>query len=257
MAKKHTVIIDDINDGESKELIEKVKTRFDAANQKTFDLIEDFIAGGYEENLVRLMIYLPKEHRAAALQKLPESVREKVSSILNTFSEKKNSDPDVMSAVGTVLKNADFYGEKAAREIIQNDDIYFLSAVESENKNLFEVNPLLSMNVEYYLVNMNVLVEIDDRSIQKWLREVETQDLAKALKETDAAGRFRHSLHRDSPKNLLRKFFRLRRSAPYLPTELIPRKLGDTGVEPMTQKVSRTIAVRAFKLPVGLEPTTC
>ena len=46
MAKKHTVIIDDINDGESKELIEKVKTRFDEANQKTFGLIEDFIAGG-------------------------------------------------------------------------------------------------------------------------------------------------------------------------------------------------------------------
>ena len=186
MAKEHTVIIDDTNGGESKERTEKVKSRFDAANQKTFDLIEDFIMGGYEENLARLIIYLPKEHRAAALQKLPESVREKVSSILNTFSEKKNSDPDVMSAVGTVLKNADFYGEKAACEIIQNDDIYFLSAVESENKNLFEVNPLLSMNVEYYLVNMNVLVEIDDRSIQKWLREVETQDLAKALKGTDA-----------------------------------------------------------------------
>ena len=48
------------------------------------------------------------------------------------------------------------------------------------------MNPLLSMNVEYYLVNMNVLVEIDDRSIQKWLREVDTQDLAKALKGTDA-----------------------------------------------------------------------
>ena len=187
MAKKHTVIIDDINDGESKELIEKVKTRFDAANQKTFDLIEDFIAGGYEENLARLLIYLPDERRRLALQKLPENVREKVSSILNIFSEKKNSDPDVMSAVGTVLKNADFYGEKAAREIIQNGDIYFLSAVESENKNLFEVNPLLSMNVEYYLVNMNVLVDIDDRSIQKWLREVDSQDLAKALKGTDAA----------------------------------------------------------------------
>ena len=186
MAKEHTVIIDDTNDGETKERIEKGKSRFDAANQKTFNIIEDFIAGGYEENLARLLVYLPKERRSAALQSLPESVREKVSSILNTFSEKKNSDPDVMSAVGTVLKNADFYGEKAAREIIQNDDIYFLSAVESENKNLFELNPLLSMNVEYYLVNMNVLVEIDDRSIQKWLREVETQDLAKALKGTDA-----------------------------------------------------------------------
>lgn len=187
MAKKHTVIIDDINDGESKELIEKVRARFDATNQKTFNIIEDFIAGGYEENLARLLVYLPIERRGAAFQKLPESVREKVSSILNTFGEKKNSDPDIMSAVGTVLKNADFYGEKAAHEIIQNGDIYFLSAVESENKNLFEVNPLLSMNVEYYLVNMNVLVDLDDRSLQKWLREVETQDLAKALKETDAA----------------------------------------------------------------------
>lgn len=186
MAKERTVIIDDTNDGESKELIKKVRARFDAANQKTFNIIEDFIAGGYEENLARLLVYLPKERRSAALQKLPESVREKVSSILNTFSEKKNSDPDVMSAVGTVLKNADFYGEKATREIIQNDDFYFLLAVESENKNLFEVNPLLSMNVEYYLVNMNILVDIDDRSIQKWLREVETQDLAKALKGTDA-----------------------------------------------------------------------
>ena len=187
MAKERTVIIDDTNDGESKERIKKVRARFDAANQKTFNLIEDFIAGGYEENLARLLVYLPKERRSAALQSLPESVREKVSSILNTFGEKKNSDPDIMSAVGTVLKNADFYGEKAAHEIIQNGDIYFLSAVESENKNLFTVNPLLSMNVEYYLVNMNVLLDLDDRSIQKWLREVETQDLAKALKETDAA----------------------------------------------------------------------
>lgn len=184
MAKERTVIIDDTTDGESKELIKKVRARFDAANQKTFNLIEDFIAGGYEENLARLLIYLPDERRRLALQKLPENMREKVSSILNTFNEKKNSDPDVMSAVGTVLKNADFYGEKAAREIIQNDDFYFLSAIESENKNLFEANPLLSMNVEYYLVNMNVLVDIDDRSLQKWLREVESQDLAKALKGT-------------------------------------------------------------------------
>ena len=187
MAKEHTVIIDDTNESETKERIEKVKSRFDAANQKTFDLIEDFIAGGYEENLARLLVYLPKERRSAALQSLPETVREKVSSILNSFGEKNNSNPDVMSAVGTVLKNADFYGEKAAREIIRNDDFYFLSVIESESKNLFETNPLLSMNVEYYLVNMNVLVDLDDRSLQKWLREVEAQDLAKALKGTDAA----------------------------------------------------------------------
>lgn len=184
MAKKPTVIIDDTNDNKSKKIIEKVKARFDAANQKTFKIIEDFITDGYEENLARLLIYLPKERRAAAIQSLPESVRDKVSSIFNTFSNKKPTDSDIMSAAGSVLKNAGFFGEKAAHEIIQNDDIYFLSAIESENKNLFEINPLLSMNVEYYLVNMNILLDLDDRSIQKWLREVESQDLAKALKGT-------------------------------------------------------------------------
>jgi len=184
MAKKHTVIIDDITEEKKKEIIEKVKGRFDAANQKTFNIIEGFIAGGYEENLALLLLYLPEERRKSAMQKLPEVVCERVTSILNAFSQKKNSDPYVMSAVGTVLKNADFYGEKAAHEIIQDDDIYFLSAIESENKNFFEVNPLLSMNVDYYLVNMNVLVDLGDRSLQKWLREVDAQDLAKALKGT-------------------------------------------------------------------------
>ena len=77
------------------------------------------------------------------------------------------------------------FSEKAAHEIIQNDNIYFLSTIKSENENYFEVNPLLSMNVDYYLVNMNVLLELDDRSIQKLLRELEHEDLAKALKGTD------------------------------------------------------------------------
>ena len=37
----------------------------------------------------------------------------------------------------------------------------------------------------------------------------------KSLKIPDSYSRFRHSLHRDSPKNLPRKFFRLRRPAPF------------------------------------------
>lgn len=185
MTKKPTVIIDDTNDDESKKIIEIIKSRFDSANQKTFKILEDFIAGGYEENLARLLVYLPKERRTAALYSLPEGVRDKVSTILKTFGDKKPSDPDIMSAAGNVLKNAGFYSEKAAHEIIQNDNIYFLSTIKSENENYFEINPLLSMNVDYYLVNMNVLLELDDRSIQKLLRELEQEDLAKALKGTN------------------------------------------------------------------------
>ena len=43
--------------------------------KKTFGIIEDFFAAGYEENLARLLVYLPEERRKQALQKLPDNVR--------------------------------------------------------------------------------------------------------------------------------------------------------------------------------------
>ena len=185
MAKKRTEIIDD-TDSICADLVEQVKARIEAANDKTFDIVEDFIAGGYEENLARLLLYLPEERRKNALQKLPENVRKKVSSILDNFGEKTNSDADVLSAVGTVLKNADFYGEKAVKEVSQSNDIYFKLLLEKEKDNLASVNPLLAMNIEYYTTNFEVLLLLDDRAIQKWLREVDTQDIAIALKGATA-----------------------------------------------------------------------
>ena len=79
----------------------------------------------------------------------------------------------------------DHYRYLSVREELRGNQPTKCTNKAGENKNLFEVNPLLSMNVEYYLVNMNILVDIDDRSIQKWLREVDTQDLAKALNTKD------------------------------------------------------------------------
>ena len=38
------------------------------------------------------------------------------------------------------------------------------------------------MNLEYYSVSMEILTNLDGRSLQKWLREVSSDELAKALK---------------------------------------------------------------------------
>ena len=56
-----------------------------------------------------------------------------------------------------------------------------MNVMQEKSEDLFSVNPLLSMNLEYYLVNMEILTQIDDRSIQRWLREVSNDELAKAL----------------------------------------------------------------------------
>ncbi len=160
----------------------EIQARIEAANEKTFKIIEDYISNGYLENLAKLLVYLPEERRNTAIQQLPEYIRNKVCAILNAFDKKKNSDADVLSAVGTVLKTAGFYGKTAADEVIQNDDMVFVNAGKDEREKFFQENPLLSMNVEYYLMDMELLCDLDNRAIQKWLREVDRQDLAMALK---------------------------------------------------------------------------
>ena len=187
MPKERTVIVDDTGGEKVQAILQKISERFSAANEKTFKLLEDFVGGGYEENLAKILVYLPKERRKSALLKLPESVQKKVSALLDSYSQKKNSDADVLSAVGTVLKNAGYYGSASANEVAGNDGAFFLDAARAKTGELFLENPLLAMNLEHYLVSMDILIELDDRSLQKWLREVETQELAKALRGSSEA----------------------------------------------------------------------
>lgn len=182
MAKEKTVIIDDTSGENARLILQKINERFNEANEKTFKILEDFISSGYEEFLAKVLVYLPEERRKAAIEKLPIDIQKKVSVLLDSYSQKKNCDADVLSAAGFVLKNAGFYGARAADEVMADGDVFFMNVVQEKSKELFSVNPLLSMNFEYYLVNLEILTQIDDRSIQKWLREVSNEELAKALK---------------------------------------------------------------------------
>lgn len=181
MSKQKTLIVDDTRGENSDKILKKIAECFDKANDKTFSIIEDFISSGYIENLAKILIYLPEERRKSALQKLPDEVQKKVSALLDSYSQKKNCDADVLSAVGFVLKKSGFYGAKAAGEVLSGRDVLFMNVMQEKSEDLFSVNPLLSMNLEYYLVNMEILTQIDDRSIQRWLREVSNDELAKAL----------------------------------------------------------------------------
>ena len=182
MSKQKTLIVEDTSGENSDTILKKIAECFDKANDKTFSIIEDFISSGYIENLAKVLIYLPEDRRKSALQKLPKEVQEKVYALLDSYSQKKNCDADVLSAVGFVLKKSGFYGAKAAREVLGEKDAVFMNIMQEKSKDLFSVNPLLSMNLEYYLVNLEILLEIDDRSIQKFLREISSDELAKALK---------------------------------------------------------------------------
>ena len=183
MAKEKTTIVDDTRGENSDKILKKIAECFDKANDKTFSIIEDFISSGYIENLAKILIYLPEARRKSALQKLPKEVQEKVSALLDSYSQKKNCDADVLSAVGFVLKKSGFYGAKAAREVLGEKDALFMAMMRERAGSLFAENPLLSMNLEHHLTSMEILTQVDDRGVQKWLRDVSNDELAKALKD--------------------------------------------------------------------------
>ena len=180
MAKKKTVIIDDL----SKDDIEKIHERFAVANEKSLGFISDFFDKGYLTMLAQLLFYLPEDRREQALAKLPEPVRQNVHELFLALGEKKNSDPEVVSTAGYVLKKAGFYGKKSADEVIGNDYVS-LQLSQTDYDNFFAINPLLAMNVEYYNINLSFITNLDDRAVQKWLREADQSDLAKALRGAD------------------------------------------------------------------------
>ena len=182
MKKLNTEIIDDFDDEQKKKTAEEIQKRIEIANEKTFSIIEEFFDNGYKQNLANLLCYLPKERQDQALNKLPENVRNEVINILKDWGEKKNSNPEVLSATGNILKNSDYFGSKAANEFLEPLNSISKYYLESELQTLYKTNPLLALNISYSTIKLDIICDMDNRSIQKWLREVDQQDLAKALK---------------------------------------------------------------------------
>ena len=188
--KKKTQII------ESKEFLEslkaqqvQIKERFDSANKKSMDIIEDYLSGGFMQDLADMVYFLPEDRRKAALEKMPSEVRELVQQRLDTSSQKKNDSPEVMSAAGKILKNSKYFGRAVSLEILDGQDVYYLSLSKEDRDDFYKKNPLLAMNLEYSVVSTEILTMLDDRSIQKILREVDSQTIALALKGSSDAVR--------------------------------------------------------------------
>ena len=175
--------------------IKAVHEKFSSASEKSFKIIEDFISGGFYDSFARLIVYLPEERRKEALSKLPEGIREKVEEKLPELSEKTNLDAEILSTVGSVLKNADFAGKNAADEVISQNDPLYNYILKDEYDSLYAENPLLAINVEKFLFSIDIILMLDDRAVQKFLREVETDVIAKALK--GAAGEIQDKIYRN------------------------------------------------------------
>ena len=119
------------------------------------------------------------------LAKLPEPVQEQVREAYKKLSNKKLTDPEILSPAMRVLKDAQFYGNPLCDAVA--------AALTSDEKNeilgasddLFNQDPLITLSIEKNLITFDIITKLDDRATQKWLREVDQQELAKSLKGAD------------------------------------------------------------------------
>ena len=166
-------------------MTEEIQKSFDAAHEKVVSVIADYVAGGYVETLAKLLVYIGEKKAEEALAKLPEPVQAQVREAYTKLSDKKLTDPEILSPAMRVLKDAQFYGkplcDAVAADLSSKDKKELLDSTDE----LFNQEPLISLSFEKHLITFDVITKLDDRATQKMLRDVDQQLLAKALKSAD------------------------------------------------------------------------
>ena len=150
----------------------------------------NFIQQEHPQTIALVLAYLEPNNAATILQNLPENLQADVSRRLATMDR---TSPDVLREVEHVLEkklstlSSEDYtaagGVEAIVDILNNVD---RSSEKSIIETLEEEDPDLAEEIKKRMFVFEDIVMLDDRAIQKVMRDVDGQDLAKALKSVDA-----------------------------------------------------------------------
>ncbi len=149
----------------------------------------NFIQGEHPQTIALILAYLDPQKGAMILSGLNHQVQ---ADVARRIAQMDRTSPDVLREVERVLErklstlaSEDFTsagGIDSIVEVLNNVDRgtekIIIEALEEED-------PELAEEIKKRMFVFEDIVLLDDRSIQKVLREVDTQDLAKALKGVD------------------------------------------------------------------------
>ncbi|HOO73372.1 MAG TPA: flagellar motor switch protein FliG [Spirochaetota bacterium] len=150
----------------------------------------NFIQGEHPQTIALILAYLDPQKAAQILSGLSHQIQ---ADVARRIAQMDRTSPDVLREVERVLErklstlaSEDFTsagGIDSIVEVLNNVDRgtekIIIEALEEED-------PELAEEIKKRMFVFEDIVLLDDRSIQKVLREVDTQDLAKALKGVDA-----------------------------------------------------------------------
>ncbi len=150
----------------------------------------NFIQGEHPQTIALILSYLDPNKASTILSSLPHNIQADVAKRIATMDRVS---PDVLREVERVLErklstlaSEDYTsagGIDAVVEILNNVD---RSTEKVIIESLEEEDPELAEEIKKRMFVFEDIVLLDDKAIQKVLREVDTNDLARALKSVDS-----------------------------------------------------------------------
>ncbi len=168
---------------------------FDYLTEMAPDQLAGFIQSEHPQTIALLLSYLPPRHAANLLSALNEELQTDVSHRLATM---EGASPEVIDQVDQVLRKkfgllvsrgySTVGGVSALARILNNVDRGPEKAII---ENLERDNPDLAAQIRNLMFIFEDIIQLDDRSMQRLLRDVDSKDLAMALRNASAELRTR------------------------------------------------------------------
>ncbi|MDY6030343.1 MAG: flagellar motor switch protein FliG [Treponemataceae bacterium] len=150
----------------------------------------NFIQQEHPQTIALILAYLEPQKASQILASLPVNIQSDVARRIATMDR---TSPDVLREVERVLEkklstlsSEDYTLAGGVESIVEILNLVDRSSEKSIIESLEEEDAELAEEIKKRMFVFEDIVLLDDRAIQRLLREVDTQDLTKALKSVDA-----------------------------------------------------------------------
>ena len=163
----------------------QVQENFKKVHEEVQAAIEDYITQGYLQTLATLLVYLDENKVESVMEQLPVPVWKEVRERYEKLSFKNRENEIAIFDVQHILKKAGFTEKELCNSVTQGLDYDAIHELENSMSDFSKIDPIITKSIEDYLFEFDDFLKLDDRAVQKVLRDVEQQTLALALKGAD------------------------------------------------------------------------
>lgn len=185
-------------------MTEEIKKNINATHEKIIAILADYITGGYTDSLAKLLVYMDAQKAEETLCKLPEPVQNQVRESYKKLSDKKITDPEIIEPAKSILKEADYWADTLCRTLTDGLTHSQKEELAGCTDEVANQDPIIALHIENCIFTFDIFLNMDDRSVQKVLREIDEEDFKKAMKS--AGQKVQDKLFRNMSKKAVEKY---------------------------------------------------